>query len=648
MKRTLWAVAVLFFAQGCNDRKQAVDAGVPDAGPRQVSEAEPNDQREQALRIETSTLVDAALSVDPAKPDEDWYALVAEGGAPKTFDLALTGIPGGDVKLELYDVDRNLVLAVNSGGEGAPERLPNLGVRGRFDLRVVSAKKGSGGAYTLTAMVSEPEAGLELEPNDRAVDANVLPLEQPIAAVISHPADEDWFRIDLKAPPEGTTPPGSEDAPPAGTDPAQGAAAPTEPPQGATAAATPPADSGTPEPGGLNVRVTPESQPPGTEPQPAEPGAETAEPAPGVTAPSGEALPPEPPPSIALKIDVAGVPGVRLEVSVLSAAEAPLFSIRGNEGEPLTLRNIGVRATDELVYVVVKSAWSGVGKDAKRGFNAEVRYSLSVAKEAEGANAELEPNDEAVKATPLPENGFRTGFLSPKSDVDYFFLRPSQPVIARLQLSGVERVDLVLSVITPAGEVDGKAVPEQVLVKANDGALKEPEYLNAVFCAQECLFKVEGGLRKVDNKWVKDFENAELPYRLTIATTPDTGTEEREPNGSVDRATAIAFGRPVRGTIHPKKDSDYYRLDLSGRPVRTPIRATVLGILKVDVGLYLHRVGDDGKLSLVQTSARAKGDQPETIRYSAEPGVYVLEVRDTTGRESNFQDAYQLSVDEGS
>ena len=65
------------------------------------------------------------------------------------------------------------------------------------------------------------------------------------------------------------------------------------------------------------------------------------------------------------------------------------------------------------------------------------------------------------------------------------------------------------------------------------------------------------------------------------------------------------------------------------------------------MGLYLHRVDEDGKLSLVQTSDRAKGDQPEIIRYSAEPGVYLLEVRDAKNREANFQDPYQLTVEEG-
>ena len=34
------------------------------------------------------------------------------------------------------------------------------------------------------------------------------------------------------------------------------------------------------------------------------------------------------------------------------------------------------------------------------------------------------------------------------------------------------------------------------------------------------------------------------------------------------------------------------------------------------------------------------------MTLSAEPGMYVLEVRDAKNREANFQDQYQLSVEE--
>ena len=212
---------------------------------------------------------------------------------------------------------------------------------------------------------------------------------------------------------------------------------------------------------------------------------------------------------------------------MLSAAEAPLYRITSKENEGLSLRNIGVRQSDQLVYVVVKSAWVGSGKEGRRPYSAEKPYKLQVSQEEAGANAELEPNDEPFKATPLPTAGYREGFLSPKSDVDYYVLRPGAPSLVKLNLSGVERLDTTLSVVKPGAE----GTAEQTLLKANDGAVKEPEILNNVFCERECYVKVESALRKVDGKWVKDFENPEQPYRLTVQTSPDDGSEEREPNG---------------------------------------------------------------------------------------------------------------------
>src|SRR5262249_29668964 len=179
--------------------------------------------------------------------------------------------------------------------------------------------------------------------------------------------------------------------------------------------------------------------------------------APGGPAPKADAgvTQPAPEPRIALRIELTAVEGVRFDLQVLSEAEASLFQARSKEGEGLSLRNIGVRATDRIVYVMLRSAWSGSGKESKRGYNAEKPYTLTVSKEEAGANAELEPNDELAKATPLPANGFREGFISPKGDVDYYVLKAEQPVLVKLHLSGVERLDLVLSVVEPTP--DGKS-----------------------------------------------------------------------------------------------------------------------------------------------------------------------------------------------
>jgi hypothetical protein len=645
MGRLRWLCLVALLSS-CNREKAAeVPSTEPVVtGPEELEEKEPNNQAEQALLLRRDAVVSASLGADPSKPDEDWYRLAP--ASPRMADISVSGIPGGDVMLEVYEAPGIRSVSINSAGEGKPERFPNLYVERERWVRVASARKGAGGAYTLTVRYHAPEDGVEREPNDRAVDAHPLPLGQTVVAFLGHAGDEDWYRVELPEPESSVSTPAPERAPGAWPESNVVPASGTLPDLGELNAA-PPGSSEAAEGSGerfpsSEARAEDLEEGSDTSWRIAQPQGDKPFPVP-VPVPVPRALPPEPP-SVALRIELSALEGVRPELAVLSAAEAPLFNIRGKEGEGLSLRNVGVRGSDRLVYLVVKSGWSGTGKDAKRGFNTEKAYTLTVSQEEAGANAELEPNDELLKATPIVGSGFKEGFLSPKGDVDHFVLKTAEPVLAKVELSGVELMDLELSLVEPPEEDNGK---EKVLLRANDGKVKEPERLNNVACDGTCYFRVQSASRKVDNKWVRDYESAEVPYRLTIITVPDNGGEERESNDSPERATELTLGRPIRGTVYPLKDVDYYRLDLSDRYVRTPLHATLLGILKVDVGLYLHRQGPDGKLTLVQTADRAKGEQPEVIRYSAEPGVYFFEVRDARNREANFQDAYQLTVEEG-
>ena len=545
------------------------------------------------MAVGESTVVAGSLQADASRADEDWYLLFTDH--PRTVDVRVSGIPGTQLVLEVYDVARNRLAVVNGNGEGGPAGLPNLSVKDKLLLKVTSARKGTGGAYSLSLLFTENAPGFEVEPNDRAADATEVastPEGQGpwvVKGFMSHGGDEDYYRLVLIAPDATDAGPSAPDGGPrAELAPALPQEAPAELPDG------------------------------------------------------GAPAPPPEVPRVPFRIGLSAVPGVRWEVQVLSEAQAQLFSGRGQEGQPFDQRDVAVRATDQVVYLVVRSAWTGAGKEAHRGSNPDVPYTLTVSREAAGSNSEFEPNDDIAHATPLPLNGYREGFLSPASDVDYYVLRVSQPSLARFELSGVDKVDLVLSVVEPGA----KPGTERVVLKSNDGAVKEPERLNSVACQTECFVKVEGAPRKVDGKWVRDFENAEQAYRLTVVTTPDTGGEEREPNDSAETATPLAPGKPIRGTVYPKRDVDFYRLDLADRPVKTPLRATLTGILKVDVALYLYRQEADGSLTLVQTSDRAKGDAPEIIRYAAEPGTYFFKVQDSKNRESNFQDSYQLTVEE--
>ena len=578
IRRALAAIllSTLAACAKCGGDRETVDAGPVDAGPPVMSEKEPNDAAAQALALDRTGLVEANLGADPGKPDVDWYVLKA--AMPKTVDLQVTTPNGADVALEIVDETGTVLETVNAGGVGASERIPAINVSDKTFVRVVSLKKGVGGAYVLSAKFADRMPGYELEPDEKAVDATPVALGQAISATIGHPQDVDVFRYEL----------------------------------------------------------------PSDEPVPVDPV--VADEDAGV-ADAGDAVDAGPvvEKRVALRIDVGGVEGVALEVKLLTEAEAELFSATSRENAPLSLRNVGVRASDRVIYVQVKSALLGTGKEARRGSNPDVSYTLTVAPEDTGGNAELEPNDEPSRATDLPANSYRDGFISPKGDVDYYRLITPGPSIVKLQLSGVDKVDLQLSIVRP---LEGNK-PEEVILKTNEGSTREPEQLNDVACDGVCFVRVETVAKKVDGKWVREDENGDQSYRLNTIVVPDDGSEEREPNNAATSATPVKLGSVIRGTVYPKKDLDYFQLDLREQPVKTAITARLSGVLKVDVGLYLYRVEEDGKLTLVQTSDSAKADREEVIRYAAEPGLYVFEVRDAKNREANFQDSYQLTIDEG-
>jgi hypothetical protein len=541
----------------------------------QLLESEPNESADKALRIDRSTVVEATLGADPQKPDEDWYAL--KSSQARTAQVSASAPMGADIALEVVDATRAVLVSVNSAGVGGDEHLSNLDVLGQIFVRVVPVKKGAGGAYTLTVSFRDREPGLEIEPNDRRVDATPVQLGQGVSGFVGHPSDVDLYRFEL-----------------------------------------PVTDSAEPEPVGALE----------------DGGAVDG----GVASPDAGSLPDK---KLALRIDLSAIDGVAYDLQILTEAEAVLFQTKSRVSTGLSLRNVGVRERDKVIYIALRSAILSSAKDAKRGFSTERTYTLTVVPEEAGASAEYEPNDDVGSATELSANSYREGFINPRGDVDCYRLLTDGPSLVKVTLSGVEHVDLQLSVVKP---IDGK--PDEVLMKANDGTTKEPEQLNNVRCESVCWFRVETVARKVDGKWVKDDENADQAYRLTTQVVPDDGSEEREPNNAFDQATPLVLGKAVRGTVFPKKDVDYFALDLRSREVKTPLSAQLLGVLKVDVGLYLHRVEPEGQLTLVQTSDSAKGDKAESIRFTAEPALYVFEVRDARNRESNFQDSYQLTVDE--
>ncbi len=546
----------------------ATDAGVAVSGPTLLEEKEPNNDAPGALVISGNAKVSANLGADAQKPDEDWYALSAS--LPQTATVKVACPPAADIAIEVVDSAKTVLAQVNSGGVGEAETLPAIDVSGRVLIRVVSVKKGVGGAYQLSVSFDARKPGFELEPNERRVDATAVVFGQAVSGFLGHADDVDWFRYEFPAT--------------ANTEPTAEAA------DGSTEAV---ADAG----------------------------------------PKAEAR-------IPFRIDLSAVAGVNFDVTALTEAEAVLFQARSKEGGALSLRNIGARERDRVIYLAVRSVANSAVKGAKKAFSLDTAYTLTVGPEDASQALEIEPNNTADRAVEMTLPGYREGYLSPEGDMDVYRLTTAGPSIASLEVSGIEGVDLVLSVVK---EVEGK--PDEVSLKANEGGVKEPERLNAVSCDGACLVRVEAATKKVDGKWTRVGENSTQAYRLTATVVPDDGTQEREPNNKATEATSLSLQKPIRGTVFPVRDVDYFRLDLSDRQVKTALAFSLTGILKVDVGLYLHRLETDGSLTLVQTADTAKGDKPERIQYSAEPGVYVVEVRDAKNRAGNFQDSYQLTVE---
>ncbi len=610
-------------AFGCSEKKPApveVDAGP--AGPPELPEKEPNDRASSAMPLTGPVLVQSALSPDEKRSDEDFYRLAAAPGQSAT--VSVSAIPGVDLALELLDVDGNRIASFNSQPEGQGEKIPALSLARDYVVRVFSPKKGSGGAYTLSVDVQPQPEGFELEPNERPIDATPLPPGEPIQGTIADRADEDWYVFDL------ATADGSAEADAGFVEDA----------------GEPSFDAGVEPVVDAGVEAAPASDETvdGTEGDAADAGA-IAEAADAGAAPVEvkPSLPPLPEPPAIVRIDLEGVPGVRLQVELANQAEAVFYSARSRApGEGISVRNVALRPNETRYFVIVKSAWMGSGKDVTREFNQTEPYKLTVTQEEVQGTAELEPNDEAGKATPLVGDGVRHGYFAPKGDVDYFLIRYEQPSLVKVELSGVDRVDSVLSVVRPAE--GGKT--EEALLRANDGGAREGELLTNLAVGPEgLLLKVEAASRQVDGKWVRDQENPSQPYQLNFTSRVDEGAIEREPNDVADRATPVELGTPLRGHIHPRKDLDLYRVDLSGSPVKVPLKATVTGILKVDIAAALYRLGEDGKLAVLQTAEREKGDGTEVLRHTVEPGVYYLGVRDTRNRESNFVDSYQVLVE---
>lgn len=349
-----------------------------------------------------------------------------------------------------------------------------------------------------------------------------------------------------------------------------------------------------------------------------------------------------------LRAELTAVDQVRFELQVLDGSERrPLLSRRSRKtGEPVTVRNLGLRPEEEAVYLVVKSAWIPGPTKGKyvRTCNPRRSYSLVVSSESGGDDLEREPDDDAEHAFSLQDGQKVRGYLSHPDDVDWYVIQVENPSLlaARLRVPG--RLDLQLYVVDPAKVKQRK---DFALLRINDGKVGEPEVL--VNCALQPgpnYLRVEGAWKLVDGKYVRDFFSLDDTYVLSVNLRADEGREEREPNNTAERASEIRVGQSVRGYLHPRADVDFYRLDLSGQEGPRNTVLELQGIPKLDVALALlgPERDEQGRLKTRVTVDQGKGEQAERLSKELMPGVYHVKVWGRPRSESNATDQYLLTV----
>jgi hypothetical protein len=219
-------------------------------------------------------------------------------------------------------------------------------------------------------------------------------------------------------------------------------------------------------------------------------------------------------------------------------------------------------------------------------------------------------------------------------------------VVARVELSPLERADTELSVWVPSEKPGDKPT---LLARSNEGGVREGELIPAVgLPAGDALIKVESAQREFDGKKVRDGEDRQNAYQLTVALSPDDGGREREPNDDLARAQVLPLPIRVTGTIWPHRDVDLFRFHVDeGRP---PVSIRVSAVRGVDLLLALLQLkpGKGGKpaADIIGTSDARRGEGEESIlKVPLKPGDYAVELSSPRGKDASATQTYTLTVE---
>ena len=121
------------------------------------------------------------------------------------------------------------------------------------------------------------------------------------------------------------------------------------------------------------------------------------------------------------------------------------------------------------------------------------------------------------------------------------------------------------------------------------------------------------------------------PYTLRTRLTPtkDTG----EPNNTLATATPLKLGQAIQANILPKRDADWYRVEL---PAQGALEVAITNMPK-EVNVTFRVWGANKKVVHGWQTAKNVGEDHVRVVDLAAPGTYYLELRDSTDNARSAQ-----------
>jgi len=159
-----------------------------------LSEAEPNDQWEQANEIHLDETIEGFFQ---KQDDSDWYKLAVTQPGKSIIQIELSAVPETDSFIEIYDEEKDFLVRADRGGEGEPEKLTDIGViKGIYYIHVYGSEKNETDSYKLkTQFIRIWQEGHEFEVNNEIEYANIIQLDKSIKGKFQAFNDEDWYKL---------------------------------------------------------------------------------------------------------------------------------------------------------------------------------------------------------------------------------------------------------------------------------------------------------------------------------------------------------------------------------------------------------------------------------------------------------------------